>query len=101
MCIDGSTCSMTLIDPKTQSILLKRMHPRINNFNDVVMFLMECNMDIKYIGSGEAAKTLIYYITNYITKAALATPLWDALRHDDSCSVRWVPLGKGVPDLST
>jgi hypothetical protein len=73
MRIDGSTHPMTSIDPETQSILLKRLHPRINNFNDVVLFLMECNMDIKYIGSGEAAKALIYYITNYITKAALAT----------------------------
>ena len=27
--------------------------------NNVVLFLMQCNMDIKYIGSGEAAKSLI------------------------------------------
>ena len=49
------------------------LHPRINNFNDIVIFLMECNMDIKYIGSGEAAKALVFYITDYITKASLAT----------------------------
>lgn len=73
MRIDGSTRSMTTIDPETESILLKRLHPRINNFNDVVIFLMECNMDIKYIGSGEAAKALVFYITDYITKSSLAT----------------------------
>jgi hypothetical protein len=39
----------------------------------MVIFLMECNMDIKYIGSGEAAKALVFYITDYITKASLAT----------------------------
>jgi hypothetical protein len=73
MRINGSTRPMTSIDPETQSILLKWLHPRINNFNDVVLFLMECNMDIKYIGSGEAAKALVFYITDYITKGSLAT----------------------------
>lgn len=73
MRIDGSTRSLTEVDPETGSILLKRLHPRINNFNDVILFLLRCNMDIKYIGSGEAAKALIYYVTDYITKATLPT----------------------------
>jgi hypothetical protein len=30
-------------------------------------------MDIKFIGSGPAAKAIIYYITNYITKSLLKT----------------------------
>ncbi|EGN93472.1 hypothetical protein SERLA73DRAFT_78767 [Serpula lacrymans var. lacrymans S7.3] len=30
-------------------------------------------MDLKYIGSGEAAKALVYYITDYITKSQLPT----------------------------
>jgi hypothetical protein len=30
-------------------------------------------MDIKYIGSGEAAKALVYYVTDYITKENLVT----------------------------
>ena len=29
-------------------------------------------MDIKYIGAGEAAKALVYYISDYITKNTLA-----------------------------
>ncbi|KAJ7908417.1 hypothetical protein B0H13DRAFT_1617446 [Mycena leptocephala] len=37
------------------------------------MFLLRCNMDIKYVGSGEAAKALIYYVTDYITESALVT----------------------------
>ncbi|KAJ7429945.1 hypothetical protein B0H11DRAFT_1766031 [Mycena galericulata] len=28
-------------------------------------------MDIKYVGSGEAAKALVYYVTDYITKSTL------------------------------
>ena len=73
MRIDGKTRAITNLDEETQSILIKRLHPRINNFNDVVIFLMQCNMDVKYIGSGEAAKALVYYITDYITKESLAT----------------------------
>jgi hypothetical protein len=72
MRITGKTRTLTEIDPETQSILLRRLHPRINNFNDIVLFLMRCNMDIKYIGSGEAAKALVYYVTDYITKNNLA-----------------------------
>ena len=73
MRIDGKTRTFTDLDEETQSILIKRLHPRINNFNDVVIFLMQCNMDIKYVGSGEAAKALVYYVTDYITKENLAT----------------------------
>lgn len=73
MRINGITRAFTELDEETQSILLRRLHPRINNFNDVVLFLMQCNMDIKYVGSGESAKALIYYVTDYITKESLAT----------------------------
>ncbi|KAH7908088.1 hypothetical protein BJ138DRAFT_980360, partial [Hygrophoropsis aurantiaca] len=71
MRMDGTTRSITELDPATLSILLKRLHPWINNFNDLVIFLLRCNMDIKYIGSGEAAKALVFYITDYITKGTL------------------------------
>jgi hypothetical protein len=73
MCIDGTTLAASNLEPETMSILLCRLHPRINNFNNVVIFLLQCNMDIKYIGSGEAAKALVYYISDYITKNTLAT----------------------------
>ncbi|VDC00928.1 unnamed protein product [Peniophora sp. CBMAI 1063] len=71
MRIDGSTQPLTEIDEETGSILLRRLHPWINNFNDVVLFLLQSNMDVKYIGSGQAAKALVYYITDYITKGTL------------------------------
>ncbi|KAK7027673.1 PIF1-like helicase-domain-containing protein [Favolaschia claudopus] len=73
MRVDGKTNPLTKLDPETESIVLKRLHPRINNYNDLVIFLLRCNMDIKYIGSGEAAKALVYYITDYITKGTLST----------------------------
>jgi hypothetical protein len=71
MRINGQTRAVTMLDDDTRSILLRRLHPWINNFNDVVLFLLQSNMDIKYIGSGPAAKALVYYITDYITKSDL------------------------------
>lgn len=71
MRIDGSTCAQTHLDDETGSLLLRRLHPRIASYNDLVIFLMQCNMEIKFIGSGEAAKALLYYITDYITKPSL------------------------------
>ncbi len=75
MRIDGTTRSRTVLDPETLSIQLRRLHPRIANYNDLVMFVMQANMDIKHIGSGEGAKALIYYVTDYITKSSLPTHL--------------------------
>ena len=71
--MDGKTREVTTLDQETSSILLRRWHPRIASDNDLVIFLMKCNMDIKFIGSGEAAKALIYYIMDYITKTSLPT----------------------------
>ncbi|KAH9895270.1 hypothetical protein C8Q73DRAFT_614790, partial [Cubamyces lactineus] len=71
MRIDGSTCAQTHLDEESGAVVLRRLHPRIASYNDLVVYLMRCNMDIKFIGSGEAAKALIYYITDYITKPSL------------------------------
>ncbi|KAH9889758.1 hypothetical protein C8Q73DRAFT_747544 [Cubamyces lactineus] len=73
MRIDGGTEPATRIDEETGAIVIRRLHPRIACYNDVVMFLVKANMDIKHIGSGEAAKALLYYVTDYITKASLST----------------------------
>ncbi|KAH7919433.1 hypothetical protein BV22DRAFT_1108077 [Leucogyrophana mollusca] len=71
MRINGSTLPETTLDDETLSILLRRLHPRIAAYNEVVIFLLKCNMDLKFIGSGEAAKALIFYVTDYVTKPAL------------------------------
>lgn len=78
MQIDGSTRASTEIDPESLSVLLHHLHPQINNYNDILMFLLQCNMDIKYIGSGPAVKALIFYIMDYITKSSLSVfmPGW-------------------------
>ncbi|EIM80172.1 uncharacterized protein STEHIDRAFT_68460, partial [Stereum hirsutum FP-91666 SS1] len=76
--MNGYTRSFTELHPDTQEILLRRLHPWINSYNDVVIFLQRCNMDIKYIGSGVAAKAFAFYVTDYITKPGL--PLYLALQ---------------------
>lgn len=82
MWIDGLTRAETEIDPQTWSVLLHHLHLCINNYNACVMFLLQCNMDIKYIGSGPAAKALLFYITDYITKSSLSVHAGlDALKY--------------------
>ncbi|KAI0711632.1 hypothetical protein C8Q76DRAFT_571570, partial [Earliella scabrosa] len=75
MRMNGVTRPYTCIDEETGSILLRRLHPRIACYNDLIIFLMKANMDIKHVGSGEGAKALIYYVTDYITKTSLPTEL--------------------------
>ncbi len=75
MRINGVTRTETVVDTETLSIQLRRLHPRIANYNDLVTFVLQANMDIKHIGSGEGAKALIYYVTDYITKSSLPTHL--------------------------
>ncbi|KAJ3539217.1 hypothetical protein NM688_g6398 [Phlebia brevispora] len=50
---------------------LRCLDGMVNNFNDTILRAIRCNMDIKFISSGEAAKAVIYYITDYITKSDL------------------------------
>ncbi|KIO26437.1 hypothetical protein M407DRAFT_52496, partial [Tulasnella calospora MUT 4182] len=69
--IDGSTRPITMLDPDSGSILYRRLHPRINNYNPTTIHGIQSNMDIKHIGSGEGAKACLYYVTDYITKFSL------------------------------
>ena len=75
MRMNGSVHPHTSLDPESLSIQLRRLHPWIANYNDLVIFLLQANMDIKHIGSGEGAKALIFYITDYITKASIPAHL--------------------------
>jgi hypothetical protein len=43
----------------------------MTHYNPVITFLMKCNTDVKFVGSGDDAKAFIYYVTDYITKAPL------------------------------
>ncbi|KAJ3558871.1 hypothetical protein NM688_g667 [Phlebia brevispora] len=58
-------------DMETGDLCLQCLNGLVNNFNETMMRVMRCNMDINFIGSGEAAKAILYYITNYITKSQM------------------------------
>ncbi|KAI0075284.1 hypothetical protein K474DRAFT_1563476, partial [Panus rudis PR-1116 ss-1] len=72
MRIDGTVRSETTISDDGDLTGIRRRHPWIVNYNDLVVFLLQCNTDTKFIGSGEDAKALVYYFTDYITKAPLS-----------------------------
>ena len=69
--MDGSTRLETVLDPETAAVLLRRLHPFIASYNDLTTFLLKCNANFKFIGSGQAAKSFLYYLTDYITKYSL------------------------------
>ncbi|KAJ7214545.1 hypothetical protein GGX14DRAFT_336174, partial [Mycena pura] len=58
------------VDSETGEICLRCLDGMVNNFNATILEAIRCNMDIKFIGSGTSAKAILYYITDYITKAA-------------------------------
>jgi hypothetical protein len=60
------------VDLSTGQITMRRSHPWINNFNEWLISACRSNMDIKFIWSGNDAKALVYYITDYVTKSTLA-----------------------------
>ena len=59
------------IDPNTGQIDLRCLDGLVNNFNATILEAVRCNMDIQFISSGESAKAMIYYITDYIIKSQL------------------------------
>ena len=63
----------TEFDPETAEICFRCLQGLVNNFNATMLEAIRCNMDIKFIGSGESAKAVLYYITDYITKSDLKT----------------------------
>lgn len=62
---------VTVVDVETGEIRLRCLNGLVNNFNRTILEAMRCNMDIKFIGSGQSAKAVLYYITDYITKSQL------------------------------
>ncbi|KAJ7127587.1 hypothetical protein C8R43DRAFT_821883, partial [Mycena crocata] len=63
--------AISVFDPETGEFTLRCLDGLVNNFNETMIRAIRCNMDIKFIGSGPAAKAVLYYITDYITKSQL------------------------------
>ncbi|TDL19359.1 hypothetical protein BD410DRAFT_691197, partial [Rickenella mellea] len=61
----------TTMDMSTGELHYKVIDGMVNNFCKTILEAVRCNMDIKFIGSGQSAKGILYYITDYISKAQL------------------------------
>ena len=60
-------------DPETGELSLRCLDGLVNNFNVTILDCIRCNMDIKFVGSGQSTKAILYYITDYIMKSQLKT----------------------------
>ncbi|RXW20021.1 hypothetical protein EST38_g5837 [Candolleomyces aberdarensis] len=56
---------------ESMRITVKKTHPKMTYFTDLVTFLLKCNTDVKFIGAGSDANAFMYYVTDYITKAQM------------------------------
>ncbi|KAK0452778.1 uncharacterized protein EV420DRAFT_1246074, partial [Desarmillaria tabescens] len=63
----------TYFDYEKGELCLWCLDGLVNNFNETILCAVQCNMDIKFIGSRASAKAVLYYVTNYITKSQLKT----------------------------
>jgi len=70
---EKNVCYESSFDIESGEICLRCLDGLVNNFNTTMLEAIRCNMDIKFIGSGPAAKAILYYITDYITKSQLKT----------------------------
>jgi hypothetical protein len=58
----------TYFDEETRSLVMRRLDGMVNNYCPTVIESVRCNMDIKFMASGDAAKSVLFYVTDYITK---------------------------------
>ncbi|EKM57917.1 uncharacterized protein PHACADRAFT_65400, partial [Phanerochaete carnosa HHB-10118-sp] len=63
----------TQVDPKTGALSLKKGEVMLNTFLPVLTYLMRCNTDVTSLLSGTAIKSVVAYVTDYITKSPLKT----------------------------
>jgi DNA replication protein DnaC len=64
-------CEKTEFDLTSGELHMRHLDGLVNNFNTTMLEIIRCNMDIQFLGSGPSTKAIIYYITDYITKAQL------------------------------
>ena len=64
-------CESSTVDENTGEISLRCLDGMVNHYNDTMLAAVRCNMDIQFIGSGQSAKAILYYVTDYITKTQL------------------------------
>ena len=58
---------------ETGANTMKRKESWINTFTPLLTFILRCNTDVTSLASGTAIKSVIMYVSDYITKSTLKT----------------------------
>jgi hypothetical protein len=58
----------TFFNEESGSLVMRHLDGMINNYCPTISECLRCNTDIKFMASGDAAKSVLFYITDYITK---------------------------------
>jgi hypothetical protein len=70
---ENAAVAHSSVDATTGEFTLRKRDGLVNNYNHTAIEAVRNNMDIKMIASGENAKAVCFYITDYITKTQLKT----------------------------
>ena len=65
--------SATQVDPTTGALNMKKGEAWMNTFSPILTYLLRCNSDVTSLLSGTAIKSVVAYVTDYITKTPLKT----------------------------
>lgn len=68
---ENNVTPATLFNEETGSLVMRHLDGMVNNYNPSISLATRCNGDIKFMASGDAAKSVLFYITDYITKTQL------------------------------
>ncbi|KAF8218834.1 hypothetical protein L208DRAFT_1346715 [Tricholoma matsutake] len=63
----------TKVNKETGSLDVKKKESWLNTFTPVLTYIFHCNTDVTCLMSGTAMKSVILYVSDYITKAPLKT----------------------------
>lgn len=58
----------TFFNETNSTLVMRHLDGMVNNFCPTITEALRCNSDIKFMASGDAAKSILFYITDYITK---------------------------------
>jgi hypothetical protein len=63
--------SETVVDPNDGNISVKKNEAWLNTFTPLLTYLLRFNTDVSSLNSGTSVKSIILYVTDYITKVSL------------------------------
>jgi hypothetical protein len=90
-----------LFDHETGEIHQRRLDGMINSFNTYLTLIANSNTDIQFLLKTKSCLSVMYYITNYITKDTDGINNYYAIMHAAKKSVIERPITTEIPGLSS